>query len=55
MKCFMLKELLEDIFGAELIKQFQQKRPGGFVDLMIAFESRKRGIYHFINIIALLY
>ena len=25
------------------MKQFQQKRPAGFVDLMIAFESRKRG------------
>ena len=38
------------------MKQFQQKRPAGFVDLMIAFESRKRGkfsdisLFGFINI-----
>ena len=25
------------------MKQFQQKRPAGFIDLMVAFESRKRG------------
>ena len=29
------------------MKQFQQKRPAGFVDLMIAFESRKRGTLGF--------
>ena len=34
---------MEEIFGVELMKQFKQKRPAGFIDLMVAFESRKRG------------
>ena len=37
------KNLLQDIFGEDVIEAFQRKRPAGFVDLMIAFESRKRG------------
>lgn len=31
-----------NIFGSEFIEAFKTKRPAGFVDLMIAFESRKR-------------
>ena len=37
------KLLMEDIFGKDIMEAFQKKRPAGFVDLMIAFESRKRG------------
>ena len=40
---YVLQEILEEIFGVELMKQFKQKRPAGFIDLMLAFESRKRG------------
>ena len=36
------ERLLVNIFGAEFIKSFKSKRPAGWVDLMIAFESRKR-------------
>ena len=36
-------KLIEDIFGKDIIEAFKKKRPAGFVDLMIAFESRKRG------------
>jgi len=36
------ERLLEDIFSAEFVKSFKLKRPAGWVDLMIAFESRKR-------------
>ncbi|XP_014674044.1 PREDICTED: heat shock 70 kDa protein 12A-like isoform X2 [Priapulus caudatus] len=35
-------KLLNDIFGVECMNQFREKRPASFVDLMIAFESRKR-------------
>lgn len=34
--------LLVDIFGAEFVDVFKAKRPAGWVDLMMAFESRKR-------------
>ena len=34
--------LLNNIFGPEFIEAFRYKRPAGWVDLMIAFESRKR-------------
>ena len=34
---------MEDIFGKDVMEAFQKKRPAGYVDLMIAFESRKRG------------
>jgi len=37
------ERLLEDIFGRDLMSAFKVKRPSGFIDLMIAFESRKRG------------
>ena len=36
------EDLLRDMFGAELMSDFRAKRPAGYVDLMIAFESRKR-------------
>lgn len=36
------EKLLIDIFGIEFIDAFKYKRPAGWVDLMIAFESRKR-------------
>ncbi|CAH1784619.1 unnamed protein product [Owenia fusiformis] len=36
------EKLLIGIFGQEFIQQFKYKRPAGYVDLMIAFESRKR-------------
>ena len=31
-----------EIFGAEFIEAFKRKRPAGWVDLLLAFESRKR-------------
>jgi len=34
--------LLVDIFGADFIEAFKRKRPAGWVDLLLAFESRKR-------------
>jgi len=36
------ERLLEEIFGADFISLFKARRPAGWVDLMIAFESRKR-------------
>ena len=36
------EDLLRDMFGAELMSAFRLERPAGYVDLMIAFESRKR-------------
>ena len=36
------ERLLCEIFGAELVSTFKARRPAGWVDLMIAFESRKR-------------
>ncbi|GFW88613.1 heat shock 70 kDa protein 12A [Trichonephila clavipes] len=36
------ENLLCDIFGEDFIQQFKSKRPTGYVDLMIAFEARKR-------------
>ncbi|XP_064630076.1 heat shock 70 kDa protein 12A-like isoform X2 [Lineus longissimus] len=36
------ERLLIRIFGQDFVDQFKCKRPAGFVDLMIAFESRKR-------------
>lgn len=36
------EKLLVAIFGSEFIESFKLKRPAGWVDLMIAFESRKR-------------
>lgn len=34
--------LLKKIFGKDFIEQFKSKRPAGWVDLMIAFEAKKR-------------
>ncbi len=36
------ENLLSDIFGADFMAQFKTKRPSGYVDLMTAFEARKR-------------
>nr|XP_040581373.1 heat shock 70 kDa protein 12A-like [Lepeophtheirus salmonis] len=36
------ERLLDQIFGREFMKNFKLSRPSGFIDLMIAFESRKR-------------
>ena len=36
------ERLLTSIFGAEFIETFRLKRSAGWVDLMAAFESRKR-------------
>ena len=30
------------VFGEEIIKSYKKKRSAGYIDLMIAFESRKR-------------
>ncbi|XP_058882560.1 heat shock 70 kDa protein 12A-like isoform X2 [Acipenser ruthenus] len=39
---YEFEKLLCKIFGADFIDQFKIKRPAAWVDLMIAFESRKR-------------
>ncbi|XP_059803910.1 heat shock 70 kDa protein 12A isoform X2 [Hypanus sabinus] len=39
---FEFEKLLCKIFGDDFIEQFKIKRPAAWVDLMIAFESRKR-------------
>ncbi|XP_072177149.1 uncharacterized protein [Diadema setosum] len=36
------EQLLVNIFGSTFIEEFKVKRPAGWVDLMIAFEARKR-------------
>ncbi|XP_070540285.1 enolase-phosphatase E1-like isoform X2 [Ptychodera flava] len=36
------EQVLIDIFTADYIDEFKMKRPAGWVDLMIAFEARKR-------------
>jgi hypothetical protein len=36
------ERLLVKIFGLEFIEAYKRKRPSGWVDLMVAFESRKR-------------
>ena len=36
------ESLLSAMFGPDLIAEFKRKRSAGFIDLMIAFESRKR-------------
>ncbi|GIY53476.1 heat shock 70 kDa protein 12A [Caerostris darwini] len=36
------EKLLEDIFGVDFLDQFKNKMPAAFVDLMVAFEARKR-------------
>ena len=36
------EKLLKKIFGKDFIEQFKAKRPAGWVDLIIAFEAKKR-------------
>jgi hypothetical protein len=36
------ENLLKKIFGKDFVDQFKSKRPAGWVDLMIAFEAKKR-------------
>lgn len=36
------EHVLHKIFGKELMEHYQQKCPMGWVDLMVAFESKKR-------------
>lgn len=36
------EKLLYTIFGADFMEQFKLKRPAAYVDLMVAFEARKR-------------
>ena len=43
------ERLLVAIFGFEFIETFKLKRPAGWVDLMAAFESRKRTASPFKN------
>ncbi len=40
---------MSTIFGKELLDDFKIKRPAGYVDLMIAFEARKRTASPFKN------
>ena len=56
MKCFLRSEvdaeferLLVAIFGQDFMDVFKAKRPAGWVDLMMAFESRKRATNPFRN------
>lgn len=39
------EKLLVRIFGPELVDSFKLKRPSGWIDLMTAFESRKRSAH----------
>jgi len=43
------EHMLVGIFGAEFMDAFKLKRPAGWVDLMTAFESRKRTASPFKN------
>ncbi|XP_043196394.1 heat shock 70 kDa protein 12A-like [Amphibalanus amphitrite] len=36
------ESLLGDIFGAEFVSGFRSRRPAAWIDLMVAFEARKR-------------
>lgn len=36
------ESLLAAVFGRDLVEEFRHRRPAGYIDLMIAFESRKR-------------
>jgi len=36
------EQLLVKIFGGDFVEAFKRKRPAGWVDLLLAFESRKR-------------
>jgi hypothetical protein len=53
-KCFVgvdqeFEKLMSVIFGKEFMDDFKMKRPAGYVDLMIAFEARKRTASPFKN------
>ena len=37
------RNLLDGIFGPEVMEEYRKLRPAGYVELMNAFESRKRG------------
>ncbi|CAF1160163.1 unnamed protein product [Rotaria sordida] len=43
------ENLMNAIFGIEIMEEFKLKRPAGYVDLMIAFEARKRTASPFKN------
>ena len=43
------EKLMNTIFGTEIMEEFKMKRPAGYVDLMIAFEARKRTASPFKN------
>ena len=43
------ERLLVAIFGQDFVDVFKTKRPAGWVDLMMAFESRKRAANPFKN------
>ncbi|CAF1674483.1 unnamed protein product, partial [Adineta ricciae] len=43
------EKLMNAIFGSEIMDEFKIKRPAGYVDLMIAFEARKRTASPFKN------
>jgi len=43
------EKLMNLIFGKEVMEDFKSKRPAGYVDLMIAFEARKRTASPFKN------
>jgi hypothetical protein len=43
------EKLMSMIFGKDLMDDFKMKRPAGYVDLMIAFEARKRTASPFKN------
>jgi len=43
------EKLMNLIFGKEVMEDFKIKRPAGYVDLMIAFEARKRTASPFKN------
>ena len=38
------ESLLCDIFGAEFVSGFRSRRPAAWIDLMVAFEARKRAV-----------
>lgn len=43
------EKVMNQIFGKDFLDDFQMKRPAGYVDLMIAFEARKRTASPFKN------
>lgn len=43
------EKLMNTIFSVEIMEEFKMKRPAGYVDLMIAFEARKRTASPFKN------